>query len=148
MINQRLEIILKDGVVDDQERAELLVMLKSICGQQFTDTGAAECGATDFFGEAIELLNIEGKSICFTGKFLSGSRKIMESLAKENGAEIRTGIAKDLDFLIIGSMASQDWKFSSHGRKIEAVLNNKEQGSKTHIVNEETWMRFVDKYYE
>lgn len=144
IINQRLEKVLEDGIVDDEERAELLVMLKSICGQQFTDTGSAECGATDFFGEPITLSDIEGKSICFTGKFLAGSRKIMESLAKAKGGEIRNGIARDLDYLIIGSMASRDWKFSSHGRKIEAVLKNKQQGYETHILNEETWMDFVE----
>ncbi|WP_215407671.1 BRCT domain-containing protein [Vibrio gigantis] len=144
IINHRLEKVLEDGIVDDNERTELLVMLKSICGQQFTDTGSAECGATDFFGESISLSDIDGKSICFTGKFLSGTRKVMESLAKAKGGEVRSGVARDLDYLVIGSMASRDWKFTSHGRKIEAALKNKQQNYETHILNEETWMSFVD----
>lgn len=143
-IHQRLEMILEDGVIDEDERSELLDMLKSICGQTFTDTGCAECGATDFFGEPVELSSIANKSICFTGKFISGSRKVMEALAKANSAEVRGGVARDLDYLIIGSMASRDWMYTSHGRKIETVLNNQQLGSKTKIINETTWMSFIE----
>ncbi|EGU56008.1 NAD-dependent DNA ligase [Vibrio nigripulchritudo ATCC 27043] len=143
VISKRLQIVFEDGVVDDNERSELLEMFKSICGQQFLETGSAECGATDFFGEPIELTNLSEKTVCFTGKFLGGNRKLMESLAKANGGIVRSGVTKDLDYLIIGSMASRDWKFSSHGRKIEAALKNQNQGNGTHIINEETWMKFA-----
>jgi len=143
-IHQRIETILEDDVIDDEERKDLLDMLKSISGQQFLDTGCAECGATDFFGEPIQLTSIQDKSVCFTGKFIAGSRKVMEGFAKSNSADIRSRVTKDLDYLIIGSMASRDWKFSSHGRKIESVINNQASGSTTKIINEETWMEFVE----
>lgn len=143
-IHRRLEAILEDGVIDEDERSELLAMLKSICGQQFTDTGSAECGATDFFGEPIKLSSVENKAVCFTGKFIAGSRKVMAALAKANDADVRGGVARDLDYLIIGSMASRDWMFTSHGRKIEAVMNNQKLGCSTKIINESTWMDFVE----
>jgi len=143
-IHRRIEAILEDGVIDDDERIDLLDMIKSICGQQFLDTGCAECGATDFFGEPVELTTIQDKAVCFTGKFIGGSRKVMEALAKANKAEVRGGVARDLDYLIIGSMASRDWKFTSHGRKIEAVINNQQLGYSTKIINEATWMEFVE----
>ncbi|USD67155.1 BRCT domain-containing protein [Vibrio sp. SCSIO 43136] len=143
VIISRLEAILEDGIVDDEERAELLSMLKSICGQGFLDTGSAECFATDFFGEQIDLDGIEGKAICFTGKFLSGNRKSVEAAAKEKGAIVRSDVVKALDYLVIGSLASRDWKFSSHGRKIEAAIRNKQNGVATSILTEETWAEFI-----
>lgn len=143
-IIKRLDTILEDGVIDDEERSDLLVMLKGICGQQFTDTGCAECHATDFFAADVVIDSLENKNICFTGKFFAGSRKIMESLAKANGAIVKKDVTQDLDFLVIGSMASRDWKFTSHGRKIEAAIKNQDLGYPSQIINEELWIKFVE----
>ncbi|EGR2837924.1 BRCT domain-containing protein [Vibrio cholerae] len=145
VIHKRLNKILADGIVDDVERQELLSMLKSICGQHFTDTGCAECFATDYFSDDLTLDSISGLQICFTGKFFAGNRKSVESLAKEYGANVCSSINKQLDLLVIGSMASRDWIYTNHGRKIEAVINNRQSGSLTKIITEQVWFELIDK---
>ncbi|MBP3142254.1 BRCT domain-containing protein [Aliivibrio fischeri] len=143
VIKTRLNNILADGIIDEEERADLLLMLKGICGQQFTDTGLAECAATDCFSKDIIIDSIENKHICFTGKFMSGNRKTIESIAKKHKASTRKDVVQALDYLVIGSMASRDWKFTSHGRKIEAALFNQQKGLPVQIITEETWVKYI-----
>ncbi|EKF9304284.1 TPA: BRCT domain-containing protein [Vibrio cholerae] len=143
VIHQRLKKILSDGIVDDEERHELLSMLKSICGQQFTDTGCAECFATDYFSDDVVVNSISGLQVCFTGKFFAGNRKSIENKAKELGADVRSDVNKQLDLLVIGSMASRDWIHTSHGRKIESVINNRKSGSSTKILTEQAWLALI-----
>ncbi|WP_375322762.1 BRCT domain-containing protein [Aliivibrio logei] len=143
VIKTRLNSILADGIIDEEERTDLLQMLKGICGQQFTDTGLAECTATDCFAKDIIIESIENKHICFTGKFMSGNRKIIESIATKHKANTRKDVVQALDYLVIGSMASRDWKFTSHGRKIEAALSNQQKGLPVKIISEETWIEYI-----
>ncbi|MGF1839168.1 BRCT domain-containing protein [Vibrio atlanticus] len=144
IIYRRLTTILEDGVIDEEERADLLSMLKGICGQQFTDTGDAECASTDFFADDIIIDNLHNKTVCFTGKFIAGTRKTLEATAKNHGAIIKKGVVQNLDYLVIGSMISRDWKFTSHGRKIEAAIANQSLGFPSQIIKEETWTNFID----
>lgn len=50
---------------------------------------------------------------------------------------------KQLDLLVIGSMASRDWIHTSHGRKIESVINNRKSGSSTKILTEQAWLALI-----
>ncbi|MDX7612147.1 BRCT domain-containing protein [Aeromonas caviae] len=47
--------------------------------------------------------------------------------------------------LIVGSLASRDWMFTSHGRKIEAAIKNREEGHDIRIINEEDWVRIASE---
>jgi len=40
---------------------------------------------------------------------------------------------------VIGTLASSDWRFSSHGRKIEKAIKLKEEGLPMVIIAEQTW---------
>lgn len=144
IIYRRLTAILEDGVIDEEERADLLSMLKGICGQQFTDTGDAECASTDFFANDIEIECLQNKTVCFTGKFIAGTRKNLETAAKKHGAIVKKDVVQTLDYLVIGSMASRDWKFTSHGRKIEAAIANQRLGFPSQIIKEEAWVCFIE----
>ncbi|EEX64375.1 hypothetical protein VCJ_002909 [Vibrio metoecus] len=42
-------------------------------------------------------------------------------------------------------MASRDWIYTNHGRKIEAVINNRQSGSLTKIITEQAWFELIDK---
>ena len=82
---------------------------------------------------------LSGLTICFTGQFLSGSRKFQSDKASKLGASVKNNITKQVDLLVLGSVASRDWKFSSYGGKIENVLSNRLKGASTEIINEEVW---------
>jgi len=96
--------------------------------------------ATEFFADG-NVISLRGKTVCFTGKFLSDTRHNLEQQAKLLGASPVKGVTTNLDVLIVGSLASRDWMFTSHGRKIEAAIKAKEKGQDIQIINEEDWVR-------
>ncbi len=132
--------ILADDVVELEELADLTQTCKMIAGQQFLETGAADGLSTEFCAQPLDSLPSSIKTISFTGKFLMGSRASLEEQARLLGIKpIKKEIPQYLDLLVIGGLASPDWRFSSHGRKIEKALINQQKGFPTLIITEENW---------
>ncbi len=143
VIASRLKQILSDNVVTTEEKSDLLETIKSISGQRFQETGAAHGMSTAFLEDMVDTFSHEGQCLCFTGKFVSGSRNIVESTAQRLGASIKGDVTNDVTALVIGTLASRDWRFSSHGRKIEKALKLKRKGSQLVIITEQTWLKYI-----
>ena len=139
----RLNSILEDGVVTQDEREDLLETIKQITGIRFDESGFVNGMATEFFEDEVSLIDHEGACFCFTGAFVTGTRKAVEANAKDKGAITTKDVTKSTNYLVIGTLASRDWRFSSHGRKIEKALRLKENGMKICIVTERTWLRHL-----
>lgn len=144
LLASRLRAIAADGVITEEEREDLLELVKQITGQRFTDTGLATGMATEFFADG-EVMSILGKRVCFTGKFFSDTRFNLEQQAKLLGAVPVKSMSKKVNVLIIGSLASRDWMFTSHGRKIEAAIRAKDEGLAIQIINEDDWVRIASE---
>jgi hypothetical protein len=138
-LKARLDAVLEDGIIDDSERHDLMSLVKAVSGQSFLDTGLAYGMSADFSTLNNIDLKLDGLRICFTGTFISGSRNKQREFATKLGATVSSTITQKLDVLVLGSVASRDWKFSSYGTKIAAVLSNRVTGSTTQIINEELW---------
>lgn len=138
VICKRINEILSDGVVTDDELASLKELACDITGTDFTEDGDAVGGATTLFNDPIPD-DLNGKSICFTGKFLSGQRKEIEKKAIAHGAIPQSGVSGKTDCVIIGTLVSRDWIHESSGRKIEKAVELKKQGKSIVISNEKMW---------
>jgi len=139
----RIKEAKKDGVFDDEEKQDILETLKKITGQRFDETGAADGAVAEVFSEEITKFTHHNKRICFTGKFVCGARKVCEKTAVEKGAIVAKSITTNLDVLVLGTLASRDWRFTSHGRKIEKALEYKKRGRDILVLSERTWLKFV-----
>jgi hypothetical protein len=144
LLNKRLQRIIKEEVISDEERDDLLVLIKQITGENFTETGLAVGMATQAFADG-NVMSIFGKRVCFTGKFFSDTRFNLEQQAKVLGAEPMKAMNKMVNVLIIGGLASRDWKFTSHGRKIEAAIKARQEGCDIQIISEEDWVRIASE---
>lgn len=142
-LHKRIRMIKEDGVVTQEELDDLLGTVKQMSGQHFEETGSADGGVAEIFSDEIEQFNHDGKSICFTGKFVCGTRNAVEKTAREKGAVICHSINQSLDALVVGTLASRDWRFTSHGRKIEKVLMLKNAGRPILILSERHWLKFA-----
>lgn len=140
---ERINQIIDDGVITQEERNNLLDIIKRISGQAFTDTGSADLLSTDFLEEEVEMFDHEGTHICFTGKFISGTRDTVQKKARQLGAVIKRDVTRSLDVLVIGIETSRDWRFTSYGRKIEKALNLKKEGHNIIIMSERVWVDFL-----
>lgn len=67
-------------------------------------------------------IEYENNSFCFTGKFTYGERNICEAAVIAKGGAIEKSVTKKLNYLIVGSNFSPDWKHQNYGRKIQKAL--------------------------
>jgi NAD-dependent DNA ligase len=142
-ISQRLRAALADGVISTDERTDLLSTIKQITGDSFEQTSIA-CGmSTEFFEDPLEIIEHAGRCFCFTGHFVSGGRATVESSAVRRGARVSKNVSAKVDYLVIGTLASRDWRFSAHGRKIEHALRLRKNGVSIAITTERTWLNFL-----
>ncbi len=139
ILKARIDEIVEDGVVTNDERQDLLNLIKAVSGQRMIETGLAYGMSADFSTINSSTMVLDGHSVCFTGEFLSGARKKQQTKAEQLGAIVSPRITKKLDLLVLGAVASRDWKFSSYGKKLEAVLVNRSSESHTEIINEDIW---------
>ena len=90
-------------------------------------------------------VEFNGKNFLFTGKFSYGTRKACQVAAIERGgyAPSQKHTSREIDYLVIGSEGSKDWKKGSYGNKIEsAILIRREHGTPA-IISEEQWVKHL-----
>ena len=142
-IAKRIRDILAAGLVAEDELSELLTTLKQMCGNEFEDTGLADGGVAEVFSDDLESFDHNGRTICFTGKFVCGTRAVVENTAIMRGAATSKNVTKKIDTLVIGTLASRDWRITSHGRKIEKALQLQKDGVPIVILSERHWRKFI-----
>lgn len=81
----------------------------------------------------------QNKKVCFTGKFVYGTREMCRAIAKNKGATISTSVTQDLDILIVGKLGSPHWKYFSYGRKIEKAIIYNNKGKQILLLSEAEW---------
>ena len=59
------------------------------------------------------------------------------------GAETNSSVNKSVDYLVIGTLASRDWLYTSHGRKIEKALLIKREGCDIKVITERTLLKYT-----
>ena len=92
-------------------------------------------------------IQFAGRTFAFTGKFNFGSRKECQSAVNGVGgiAAAKPAINRNLDYLVIGTQGSPDYKMDSYGSKIEkAILSRREFGSPA-VISEDHWAQEMTK---
>jgi NAD-dependent DNA ligase len=145
MIAKRIDEILEDGIITPDERADLLHILQEMSGNFFADTGVAQQLASTLPIDHDAVLAFAGKTICFTGTFLFGSRAVCQETATQQGGIPEDTITKRLDYLVIGAMASPDWVNTTYGRKIEKAVGYRAEHGRPLIISEQQWAQYNAK---
>ena len=143
ILARRLNEILEDGIITKEESDDLKKTLSEIIGGGIWEDGIVSGVTTSMGLDEVEKMEFRQKLFCLTGKFLFGSRKKCEEVIVERGGMIHPRVTNKLDFLIVGALASRDWINSTHGRKMEQAIANKEKGLPVLIVGEKTWEKFL-----
>lgn len=141
VLYRRLAEALRDGVMDSDEEADLLGVLAEFVGGETFD---AQSGSTSLSSalplcQPPPLVDHAGATFVVTGTFESGSRTDVCGRISGLGGIVRPNVTLSTTYLLVGGVASRDWAHSSYGRKIEAAVRNREQGSGIAIVSEQHW---------
>ena len=137
-LQQRVNEILADGIVDQEESADLLHTLTAFAGGDM-EAGELMKSTTLPFCKPFPDMAFASAPICFTGTFAFGQRKACEAAAVERGA-IPGSLNAGTRYLVIGTYATESWAQSSYGRKIEKAVDMRTKGSPIRIVGEAHWV--------
>lgn len=143
VIVMRLALILEDGIITDEERGDLLATVRQVTGTDTDESGLSFEASTEVWEDSLESLNLAGSVFCLTGDFVSGDRDSVDTMLRCLGAETNSSVNKSVDYLVIGTLASRDWLYTSHGRKIEKALLLKREGSAIKIITERTLLKYT-----
>ena len=138
---QRIDDILRDGIADSIECAELLDTLNSFSNRDF-ELGEVLKSSTLPLCDPPPTLAFPGRAYCFTGTFIYGKRKDCERAVVERGASCGS-LTQSTDYLIVGVYATESWKHSSMGNKILNACDWRDRGIPISIVSEEHWSRHL-----
>lgn len=142
LLYDRLNDVLADDVLDQEEATELLDML-----QQFTGGGSME--KYENMSTALPLddpapaIIFEGREFCFTGKFVFGTRNQCIEAVKMKGGFFNPSPRQNTDYLIVGLVGSRDWLHTTHGKKIEEAIDMQASGKSIAIVSERHWVNYL-----
>ena len=128
----------------EEDKVNLLTFLKNTTGTNFSETGAAATGPIDHLADKIESMDHANAKICFTGVFKTGTRKEVEAMAIAKGATTNRTPTKAVNYVVIGSQISPDWKHSNFGRKIQKAVELRDEGQKIYILTEKQWLCLLD----
>lgn len=135
---QRINEVLADGVLDEDEKVSLLDTLNSFANRDF-ELGEILKSSTLPLCDPAPTLSFAGKVYCFTGTFSYGQRKFCEQAVEERGGSCG-GLRRSTDVLVVGAYATDSWKHSSFGNKIVQACEWREEGRPISIVSEEHWV--------
>lgn len=143
-LSDRLRRIFLDGVLNEDELAELGGLLTDLTA---TDVAHSEITTTSSLplDDPPPSIVFEGRSFCLSGHFVCGTRKHCEEQIGARGGLILKSPRRDLDYLVLGVLASRDWAHSSFGRKIELVMQYKQKGAPIAVVSERHWMAQLER---
>jgi NAD-dependent DNA ligase len=140
VLSQRLLRIFEDGRADEEERADLLELLRAVTGQS-ADTSLADNTATALPLDAPPpRLEFDGVEYVFTGKMIFGTRKACEAAVVQRGAAVGARVTQRTRVLVIGTLGSAAWKESTHGNKIIEAVELRDRGKPIRLVSEQHWV--------
>jgi NAD-dependent DNA ligase len=139
LVTQRVERVLADGTVSEEERSELIEVLGSVIGGLGQDGGAGGLSIA-LTEKPQEAVSFENRSFVITGKFIYGPRRQVEQAISERAGIIHDGVTKKTNYVVLGTMGSRDWTNSSFGTKLEKVYALQEAGNPIVILSEPEWV--------
>jgi NAD-dependent DNA ligase len=144
-IFSKLSNILEDGKASLDEIKEFECLLRDFLGGTLQDTGAVSGLSTSLPLDSNVDLTFKGKTFCLTGQFKYGTRNTCSLAVIQKGGIVKNSVVNDLDFLVIGELASKDWIETNYGRKIQKATNLRDsKKSKVLIVSESDWQRALE----
>ncbi len=136
---RRIQEMLVDGILDDDEQKELLSLLKLYSGDEMAEEAGTARANTLLLDEPPPQVEFPCMAFCLTGKFAYAPRKICQQVIEERGGKTKGTVSALVDYLVIGSIGNPQWIHSKYGRKIEAAATLREQDGNIKIISEDHW---------
>lgn len=114
--------VLEDEILTETEKAELMDTFNDILNPVKEEKAD---------------LDLQGRTFCLSGEFKKGSKNEIKEVLKNLGGIEKSGVSSKLDYLFVGGIGSEAWKFGNVGGKIVKALELQEKGSSIKIISED-----------
>lgn len=135
---QKVDSMLEDDVLDAEESAELMSLLRRISGES-SALGELAKTSTLPINNPMPAILFEGRYFLFTGTCAFGTRRQCQEVIESLGGVNAKGVTKTLNYLILGTYVTDSWAHETFGRKIEKAVQYREEGMPLAIVTEHHW---------
>ena len=142
---RRIDEILADGVVTQDERDSLLASLQQLSGTHFAETGSSTPEAPAVPIDDDPSIFFRNMTFCFTGNFHYGTRANCERAVLKLEAMPVDNVTGKLDYLVVGSIIEESWANTTYGRKIEKALERRQRYGQPAIVSEIQWIKAMEE---
>lgn len=141
LLYRRLADMLSDGILQPEESAELLEMLRQLSGTAPAAPKAFASPSTLPLCAPPPRITWPGQCFLFTGVMAYGPRKDCEALVIERGGSIGASVSKKVNYLVVGTIANEQWLHSIYGTKIKKAVELREAGAALAIISEQHWQQ-------
>lgn len=115
--------VLEDGILTEEESNYIFDTFNEIVNPDFNDD---------------ENIDFNGKTFCLTGEFKCATKQEISKKLQELGGTEKTGVSSKLDYLIVGGVGSDAWKFGKIGGKQAKAQELNEKGANIKIIDEDS----------
>jgi NAD-dependent DNA ligase len=140
VLSQRLLRVFEDGRADEEERDDLVELLRAVTGDTTEMDQPLNLATRLPLDAPPPGLTFARTEFVFTGRMLYGTRRGCEAAVIARGALVGSAVTKRTGVLVIGVLGSAAWKESTHGTKIIRAVELKEEGHPIRIVDEDHWL--------
>ena len=132
LICKSIENVYNDGIIDENESKTICDTIEEIINPKNKE---------NFFVSDDIVIDFKDKNFVITGDFENGwTREKCKELIIEKGGKVKKNVSGKTNYLIVGNVGSNAWKFGNYGSKITDAIKNE-----TPIVKEETFIKNVNK---
>jgi NAD-dependent DNA ligase len=138
VLHARVKEVLADGAVTDGERDYLVKTLTQIIGGRLEHI-ASQTKVCELAFDNPDSITIPTSLFCLTGDFVFAPREQCERTLAARGAVVKASVTRNLNYLVVGGLGSDEWKHGSYGTKITKAIEYQRKGCPILIVHEEAW---------
>ncbi len=115
--------VLEDGIIEECELRYLLKILNAVLNPVESENNN-------------DMICFCGKNVVLSGDFKYGSKKDVTEYVTSQGGEIKSGVTKLVDILLVGDNGSDAWACGNYGTKVKKALEMQAKGHQIKIVKE------------
>lgn len=115
--------VLEDGILTEEESNYIFNIFNEIVNPDFNND---------------DNIDFNGKTFCLTGEFKCATKQEISKKLQELGGTEKTGVSSKLDYLIVGGVGSDAWKFGKIGGKQAKAQELNEKGANIKIIDEDS----------
>lgn len=142
VIHHRIQAVLEDGVITEEERSHLVDTLTMLIEDRLEHL-AERVDLTELWFDEVERVEFDRTGFCLTGNFVYGPRDACRTAIEQRGGVFNTSVDAQTQILVVGGLGLDEWRDGGLGEEIEKAMRLRAQGKPLKIIPEDRWVALL-----